>query len=148
MAMITASLARRQPLLRHPHYVPARFIGVPDEIAPNIEDSFKQEAHFGGRVIWASGPAYQAPPPGSHKYDPHIYADCIHEHLETGAGAFAPPVCIGAGAVCAFTGAAPACILGYVECLYGLSVEGMCYKEATGRTAPDVPEPPTLDVPE
>jgi hypothetical protein len=43
--------------------VPAQFIGVPDQIAPNMEDSPKQEPPFMGRVIpvIASG----SPPTGA-----------------------------------------------------------------------------------
>ena len=91
--------------------------GLLDELTPdnkNGSERNKDPIPGGGHVVLIGGPAYQRP---THKFDPRVSADCMHEHMETGEGTFPSVACIGAGLICAFTGAPPAYVLGYVTCL-------------------------------
>jgi YD repeat-containing protein len=73
------------------------------------------------------------------KFDQGRFNSCIEEHLLSGEGSTVTATCLSGSGVCLATGAAPACIAGYVACLSGIGIEAACHKYANGGPEPHLP---------
>jgi RHS repeat-associated protein len=131
------------------HNPASKLLGAQKGIAPNqhngvsLPGKTKPEPQYQApptpQYLPMPAPQYAPMPAPKPTAPPPSYSSCFWEQFGTAVGASDATLCLASVVGCTFTGAPPACILGFATCGYGVGVEAYCYSQSTGNNPPPLP---------